>query len=243
MARLYEYQGKQLLRTAGLTVPNGDVAATPDEAFAIARRIGKPVVVKAQVWTTGRFKAGGIRFAQTPQEARQATADLLGSRIKDFLVEKVLIEERIELAQEFYAGIIVDASHKVRATGDDVQHARRRGRGKRRRRTPRPADGGYLRRRHARCHHADCRFTPCSGNMAKTVGRGLGCVVRSLPPLRRPVGRDQSAGGRCGRPRGGRRLPDQHRRRLGGPASRVGDPGPARKQHAADRLGRGRLED
>jgi succinyl-CoA synthetase beta subunit len=115
MVRLYEYQGKQLLREAGLIVPEGEVASTPDEAFDIAQRLGKPVAVKVQVWTTGRFKAGGIRFAKTPDEARQAAADLLGARIKDFLVEKVLIEEQLELAQEFYAGIIVDASHKVRA--------------------------------------------------------------------------------------------------------------------------------
>ncbi|MBN2580677.1 MAG: acetate--CoA ligase family protein [Pirellulales bacterium] len=115
MARLYEYQGKQILREAGLDVPEGGVAATPEEAFAIAGRLDKPVAVKAQVWTTGRFKAGGIRFAKTPDEARQAAAELLGGRIKDFPVEKVLIEEQLELAHEFYAGIIVDASHKVRA--------------------------------------------------------------------------------------------------------------------------------
>jgi succinyl-CoA synthetase beta subunit len=115
MARLYEYQGKQLLREAGMAVPDGGVAATPEEAFEIARRLGKPVAVKAQVWTTGRFKAGGIRFAKTPDEARQAAAELLGARIKDFLVEKVLVEEQLELDHEFYAGIIVDASHKVRA--------------------------------------------------------------------------------------------------------------------------------
>ncbi|MCI0500080.1 MAG: acetate--CoA ligase family protein, partial [Planctomycetales bacterium] len=114
-ARLYEYQGKQLLKEAGLTVPRGDVASSPEQAFEIARQIGGPVAIKSQVWTTGRFKAGGIKFANTPEDARKETAALLGSRIKGFLVEKVLVEERLELAKEFYVGIIVDASHKVRA--------------------------------------------------------------------------------------------------------------------------------
>ena len=57
MARLYEYQGKALLKTVGVAVPQGDVASTPEEAREIAERIGKPVAIKAQVWATGRFKA------------------------------------------------------------------------------------------------------------------------------------------------------------------------------------------
>src|SRR3972149_4323273 len=115
MARLYEYQGKQLLQTAGLPIPQGEVADTPEQTFEIACRIGRPVAGKAQVWTTGRFKAGGIPFASTPGEGRPATREILGTRVKGFLVEKVLVEQRLELAQEYYAGVIVDASHKVRA--------------------------------------------------------------------------------------------------------------------------------
>jgi succinyl-CoA synthetase beta subunit len=115
MARLYEYQGKQLLRRAGLAIPDGEVASTPEEVEAIAGRLGRPVVVKSQVWTTGRFKAGGIKFAADPAEAKTMAAELIGSRIKGFLVEKVLVEEQLDLAQEFYAGFIVDASYTVRA--------------------------------------------------------------------------------------------------------------------------------
>ncbi|MHC4251475.1 MAG: ATP-grasp domain-containing protein [Planctomycetota bacterium] len=115
MARLYEHQGKALLRDAGLLVPEGEVAATPEEAHAVAERIGGPVAVKAQVWSTGRFKAGGIKFAATPDEARAVAAELIGKDIKGFRVEKVLVEERLDLEREFYAGVIVDASHKVRA--------------------------------------------------------------------------------------------------------------------------------
>jgi len=115
MARLYEHQGKALLREAGLLVPEGEVAATPEEARAVAERIGGPVALKAQVWSTGRFKAGGVKFAATPDEAHAAAHELIGKDIKGFRVEKVLVEERLEIEREFYAGVIVDASHKVRA--------------------------------------------------------------------------------------------------------------------------------
>ena len=72
MARLYEYQGKDVLSKIGLPVPKGKSAASPSEAKKIAEEIGKPCVVKAQVWATGRFKAGGIKFAKSPAEAEEA---------------------------------------------------------------------------------------------------------------------------------------------------------------------------
>ena len=115
MARLFEYRGKELLREAGVAVPNGIVVATAEEARAAAERIGKSVAVKAQVWTTGRFKAGAIKFADTAADAEQHAADLIGKDIKGFRVETLLIEEKIEIDREFYAGVIVDNSHKVRA--------------------------------------------------------------------------------------------------------------------------------
>jgi succinyl-CoA synthetase beta subunit len=115
MARLHEHQGKALLKEAGLLVPEGGPASTPEQAEEIACRLGRPAAVKAQVWTTGRFKAGGIRFADSPAQARAEAATLLGSRLKGFLVEKVLVEERLKIAREYYAGVIVDASCKVRA--------------------------------------------------------------------------------------------------------------------------------
>lgn len=115
MTRLYEYQGKQLLKAAGIAVPPGDVASTPQQARAIAARIGAPVAVKAQIWATGRFKAGGVQFAANPEAAEKVAQDILGSQIKGFDVEKVLVEQRLEIAQEYYAGIIVDDSYKIRA--------------------------------------------------------------------------------------------------------------------------------
>ena len=114
MARLYEYQGKQILREIGVSVPEGDVASTPQEAREIAERIGKPVAVKAQIWATGRFKAGGIKFADDPGEAEKAAGELLGVEVKGFPVEKVLVEEKLDIDQEYYAGVIVDDSCKVK---------------------------------------------------------------------------------------------------------------------------------
>jgi len=115
MARIYEYQGKQLLKTVGVPVPQGEVASTPQEAKRIAEKIGKPLAIKAQVWATGRFKAGGIQFAETPEEAERATEKLLRSKIKGLSVEKVLVEERLNVDKEFYIGVIVDNSYKVKA--------------------------------------------------------------------------------------------------------------------------------
>lgn len=115
LARLYEYQGKQLLRNEDFPVPEGDVASTPDEAGKIAERIAKPVTIKAQIWATGRFKAGGIRFAENSKQAQEAARDLLGREIKGNRVEKVLVEERLQIQKEYYAGIIIDPSRGIRA--------------------------------------------------------------------------------------------------------------------------------
>jgi succinyl-CoA synthetase beta subunit len=115
MARLFEYQGKQLLKQAKMPIPQGEVATTPEEARKIAEKIGKPVAIKAQVWAGGRGKAGGIQFAQNPAEAEQVAKALLGSQIKNLTVEKVLVEEKLDIDKEYYAGVIIDASREVRA--------------------------------------------------------------------------------------------------------------------------------
>jgi len=108
MARLHEYQGKMLLKQAKISVPEGRVAATPEEARAIAEEIGKPVMVKAQAWVTGRANLGGIKKAATPDEAAAAAKAMLGMQIKGFTVEQVLVEQQLDIAREFYAGVIVD---------------------------------------------------------------------------------------------------------------------------------------
>ncbi len=115
MARLFEYQGKQLLEEVGITVPGGAVAASKEEAMAIAQAQGVPVVLKAQVWSTGRSKAGGVTFASDPAQAAAAAEKLLGSAIKGFPVREVLVERQLAIECEYYAGIIVDDSFRVRA--------------------------------------------------------------------------------------------------------------------------------
>jgi len=115
MARLYEYQGKQLLKTAKVPIPEGEVVTTPLEARKVAEKIGKPVAIKAQIWAGGRGKAGGIKFANNPNEAETVAKDLLGSVIKNLTVEKVLVEEKLDIDKEYYAGIIIDATREVRA--------------------------------------------------------------------------------------------------------------------------------
>ncbi|HJS48556.1 MAG TPA: ADP-forming succinate--CoA ligase subunit beta [Gemmatimonadales bacterium] len=105
---LHEYQARALLKQAGIPVPDGDVAATPAEAEAIARRLGRGVVVKAQVHAGGRGKAGGVKLAADPAEARQVTERILGLTIKGLPVQKVLVAPAEEIASESYVGVILD---------------------------------------------------------------------------------------------------------------------------------------
>ncbi len=114
MARIYEYQGKELLQKAGIQVPRGISVRRPEEARKVALEIGRPVVLKAQVWATGRFKAGGIKFAETPQEAEKIAQELIGSTIKGLPVDRVLVEEKLDIEREFYAGVIVNDSYEVK---------------------------------------------------------------------------------------------------------------------------------
>lgn len=105
---LHEYQARALLKAAGVPVPDGDVAQTPTEVEAIARRLGGTVVVKAQVHAGGRGKAGGVKLAKTAAEARAHAEKILGMTIKGLTVEKVLVVPAADIATESYAGIILD---------------------------------------------------------------------------------------------------------------------------------------
>jgi succinyl-CoA synthetase beta subunit len=113
MARLHEFEGKLLLNRMKIPIPAGGPAKSPEEADAIAKEIGKPVVVKAQAWVTGRAGLGAIHFADTPVEAAQAASDLLGKQIKNFVIDTVLVEEKLDIEREFYAGVIIDDQVKA----------------------------------------------------------------------------------------------------------------------------------
>src|SRR5579884_1256098 len=106
---------KDLLRQGGIAVPAGRVAETPDEAAQIARELGGRVAVKAQVLVGGRGKAGGIKVADSPEEARQAAQQILGMDLKGLTVKKVLVEQGIDIDVEYYAGITVDRSQQSMA--------------------------------------------------------------------------------------------------------------------------------
>jgi succinyl-CoA synthetase beta subunit len=109
--KLHEYQGKALFRAAGLPVPKGEVATTPEEAAQLAASLGR-VVIKAQVHVGGRGKAGGVKVAATPEEAHAVAAQILGMEIKGLVVRKVLVEPALQIATEYYAGIVNDRASK-----------------------------------------------------------------------------------------------------------------------------------
>jgi len=110
--KIHEYQAKEILARHGIPVNSGELATTPDEAEAIARKIGKMVVVKAQVLVGGRGKAGGVKLAKTPEEAREKAQQILGMDIKGITVQKVLIADAADIAQEYYLGAILDRGSK-----------------------------------------------------------------------------------------------------------------------------------
>jgi succinyl-CoA synthetase beta subunit len=105
---LHEYQARDILRRHGIPVPPGEVAETPEQARAIAQRLGGRVVVKAQVHAGGRGKAGGVKLAKDPVEAGELAARILGMTIKGLVVRRVLVAPAAEITSESYVGIIVD---------------------------------------------------------------------------------------------------------------------------------------
>src|SRR5438067_8819163 len=105
--KLLEYQAKEVLASLGIPIPPGRVARTPDEAAAACASLG-PVAVKAQVPVGGRGKAGGIKLASTPDEARRAAGQIIGMDIKGYRVPLVYCEAALEIAREIYLGFTVD---------------------------------------------------------------------------------------------------------------------------------------
>src|SRR5215207_7906390 len=109
---LYEYQGKDLFRRFGIPVSDGRLATSPDEARTAAQELGGQVVVKAQVLTGGRGKAGGIKLADGPDEAESHAQAILGMDINDHVVRKLWIESASEIANEYYLSLTFDRGEK-----------------------------------------------------------------------------------------------------------------------------------
>jgi succinyl-CoA synthetase beta subunit len=109
---LYEYQGKDLFRRFGIPVSDGRLATTPAEARAAAEELGGPVVVKAQVLTGGRGKAGGVKLADDPADAEAKAQDILGLDINGHIVRKLWIEQASDIAKEYYLSITFDRGVK-----------------------------------------------------------------------------------------------------------------------------------
>ena len=111
--KLHEYQAKSLLHDAGVPVPEGRIARTPAEAEKIARDIGCPVMVKAQVLVGGRGKAGGVKLAADPKEAAARAGDILGMKIKGIEVQQVLVARAVDISAEYYVSLTVDRAAKA----------------------------------------------------------------------------------------------------------------------------------
>ncbi|NLF64885.1 MAG: ADP-forming succinate--CoA ligase subunit beta [Chloroflexi bacterium] len=111
---LHEYQAKRLFAEQGVPIPKGDVATSAADAREIARELGGKVVVKAQVLTGGRGKAGGVKLASNPDEAEQRTSEILGMDIKGYTVRKVLIDEQAPgIEQEIYLAVLLDREKRL----------------------------------------------------------------------------------------------------------------------------------
>ena len=110
---IHEYQAKEILRAAGIPVPPGEVATTPAKAEAISEKFGGTVVVKAQVHAGGRGKAGGVKLAGSPAEARARAESILGMEIKGLTVERVLVTPAEDIASEAYLGVLIDRGEQT----------------------------------------------------------------------------------------------------------------------------------
>jgi len=110
--KMFEYMGKEVFTQFGLPVPKGRMVKTPDEAAQVATEIGGPVVIKSQVLSGKRGKAGGIKFADNPEGAKAAAEELLGMTIQGLPVGILLVEEKLQIDKELYLSITIDGAAK-----------------------------------------------------------------------------------------------------------------------------------
>ncbi len=110
--KLYEYLAKEIFRNEGIPLPRGKVAFTLSEAIEIAQEIGFPVAIKSQILAGGRGKAGGITFANNPEEVEKEAYKILGSQLKGLKVDRILVEEKLKIDKELYLSIAIDGNLK-----------------------------------------------------------------------------------------------------------------------------------
>src|SRR5271170_4666280 len=110
--RFFEYEAREIVKRAGIPVTDYGFTTDPAEAAAIARRIGGPTVIKSQVLSGGRMKAGGVKFADTPEEAEAFAKDILKLEIGGHMPRGVLVDPKAEVEQEYYAGVVWDGIAK-----------------------------------------------------------------------------------------------------------------------------------
>ena len=111
--KVYEYQANEIFAAYGMAVQPGFVCRTPEEAVEAYRKLGVELaVIKAQVHTGGRGKAGGVKLAKTEEEVKQRATDILGMDIKGFTVDRVLVAQAVDIASEFYVSIVIDRKTK-----------------------------------------------------------------------------------------------------------------------------------
>src|SRR5436190_18117847 len=111
--RFYEYESRQILEREAVPVAPGGFATDAEQAKAIAADVGGPVVIKSQVLTGGRMKAGGVKFADTPEEAEAHAREILQLEIGGHMPRGVLVDARAAIKQEYYAGVIYDGVRKL----------------------------------------------------------------------------------------------------------------------------------
>jgi len=110
--RLYEFQAKRIFAKYGIPIPKGDIADSPFKAKKISEELGVPVAIKAQVLAGGRGLAGGIKFANNPEQTYQIANEMLGKKFKREIVKRLLIEEKIQIDKEYFAGITIDYQNR-----------------------------------------------------------------------------------------------------------------------------------
>ncbi len=110
---LFEYQARDMFEAYGVPVLQGLIADTPEEVEAAAAKIGGVVVVKAQVKAGGRGKAGGVKVAKSPEEAKELSKNIFGLNIKDHIVKRVMVAQGASIAQEFYFSVLLDRSNRT----------------------------------------------------------------------------------------------------------------------------------